>query len=180
MTEGTERKPRASGHVYAHEDASGVRVLLFGRCETDPSKITYRVTRTDGGSSSQHFDLLVEGQFAGLPGLLEDVGKRPVKVVVTVESQQYSIFFVPDRSTAENALFSTSSGLHGVIIETQSSEWTTVAVIAILALMIVTGAAIGSNTNVKVSATVETPAGGGSVNIEVNGRPPEGGETPPP
>lgn len=62
------------------------------------------------------------------------------------------------------------------MIRTQSSTREIVVVFGIFALVGVTVVAISENVSLTVEATVDTPMGGGSVNINVNGRPPGEGE----
>jgi hypothetical protein len=169
---------RAAGYVYAYESATDTQALLFGRCGTNRSTIMYRVTRNEGRASSQQFDLLMQGDFSALleSDLIGDVGQLPVTLRGEVNAQPFSVHFEPDSTTSGNALFRTSTGLQGAVIKTQSSTWEVVVVIAILAAAAVTLVAMAENTSLTVEATVDTPAGGGSVNINVNGRPPGGGE----
>lgn len=173
-----QRKPRASGHVYVFDAATGTHLLMFGRCGVDPTRIRYQVTSLDRTGAAEHFDLLASADMSELRkgGVLRDLGTKPLTVSGQVDGEPYEILFQPDRSTKENAVFETTSGLRGAVIETQSSDWGLVAVVAILAVVAVAAAGLSAGTEVKIEASVDTLAGGANVNVEVGGRPPGGGE----
>lgn len=176
MTNQPERE-RAAGYVYASEAATDTQALLFGRCGIRPSDIFYRVMLSDGAAASRQVGLRMQGDFAPWidNALIRQIGQTPVSLQGQVNGQPVTVRFDPDPATPGNALFRTGTGLQGVVIKTHSSTWELVAIAAILVLGGVTLAAISEDTSLTVEATVNTPVGDANVNINVNGRPPNGG-----
>lgn len=161
---------QAAGYIFL-ADRDGVQALLFGQCEADPSNITYRATVSQPGQAPRRCRLLARGNFPAVlgSGILDGLGVEPLAMTVAVSGKSFTAELTPDNTAKPNALIRASDGLHGVAIETRSSEWALVAALAILVAGGVTLAAIDENVTFSGHGTITTPAGSAKVDVSVGG-----------
>ena len=161
---------QAAGYIFL-ADRDGTQALFFGQCEADPTNITYRAMVSRPGQAPQHSTLLAQGNFPAVlaSGILDGLGVAPLAMTVEVGGNSFTVGLTPDSSAKPNALVRTSNGLHGVVIETRSSEWALVAAVAILVAGAVTLAAIDGDITFTGDVTITTPAGSAKVDVSVGG-----------
>lgn len=168
MTQVTSHQ--AAGYIFL-ADRDGTQALLFGQCEADPTNITYRAMVSRPGRAPEHSSLLARGNFPAVlgSGILDGLGVEPLTMTVEAGGKSFTVGLTPDNSAKPNALIRTSDGLHGVVIETRSSEWALVAALAIVVAGGVTLAAIDGDIKFTSDATITTPAGSAKVDVSVGG-----------
>jgi hypothetical protein len=177
MTEAAGRQ-RAAGYICVHDVQADAQGLFFGRCGTDPSDIDYRVTICERGSPSRRLRLRAHGDFTRLlqSGIFSDLGVRPLSVQMQANETRFSADFEPDATHGANALFRTSNGLRGSVVEVQSSELAAavVVIVALAATAAWVTVAVGAEIYIHTQAT--TDSGSADADVQVTAHDDEGGD----
>jgi hypothetical protein len=159
----------ASGYISAYDTNTDAQIMLYGRFGKSRYEILYDVTLIDEDSRSRQFVFPVKGDFTPLLniGFLNKLGKSNLSVHARVGKEKFYFSLLSDSRRPGNALFRTSNGFRGEIINTQSSWWEAVAVVAICALAGVTLHALDSEKSLSVTVDLDAKDKEASVNVEV-------------
>lgn len=165
----------AAGYISVYDVNTDTTALLFGTW-TRPNELVYSATTQPTSlTPGKYLGMRVRGDFSPwLDAGLDHMGESPVSFQVKVrglaDTLSFSADFEPDPRKPGNALFRTSNGLRGPMIETHNSPVLVVFVIGLCLGAVLVDKAIESGVTFSGEFTVNATQGDLGVKVEVGTR----------